>query len=208
MPQSDMLLFWTASFLLILTPGPDMLYIIGRSISQGRMAGLVSAIGIGVGCLFHIVAVSVGLTALLKAVPLAFEIMRYAGACYLLYLGIRMLYSAGKPADSLKVDPTPLIDIFKQGMITNMLNPKVALFFVAFLPQFVDTASENVAFQLAVLGILFDITGTAINIVIAYAASYAGMKMKEKMRSSGLLNKFTGLIMILLGLRLAMERKK
>lgn len=208
MQQNDMLLFWTASLILIVTPGPDMLYIIGRSISQGRMAGLVSAIGIGVGCLFHIVAISVGLTALLKAVPLAFEIMRYAGACYLLYLGIRMLYSAGKPEDSVKVKDTPLIDIFKQGMITNMLNPKVALFFVAFLPQFVDTSSESVAFQLAGLGLLFDIAGTAINIVIAYAASYAGERMKTKMRSSVMLHRFSALIMILLGLRLAMERKK
>ena len=208
MQQNDMVLFWTASLILIVTPGPDMLYIIGRSIGQGRMAGLVSAIGIGVGCLFHIVAVSVGLTALLKAVPLAFEIMRYAGACYLLYIGIRMLYSAGRPADSVKIEATPLIDIFKQGMITNMLNPKVALFFVAFLPQFVDTSSESVAFQLAGLGLLFDIAGTAINIVIAYAASYAGERMKTKMRSSVTLHRFSALIMILLGLRLAMERKK
>lgn len=208
MQQNDMVLFWTASLILIVTPGPDMLYIIGRSIGQGRMAGLVSAIGIGAGCLFHIVAVSVGLTALLKAVPLAFEIMRYAGACYLLYLGIRILCSAGRPADNVKIEATPLIDIFKQGMITNMLNPKVALFFVAFLPQFVDTSSENVAFQLAGLGLLFDIAGTAINIMIAYAASYAGERMKTKMRSSVMLHRFSALIMILLGLRLAMERKK
>lgn len=203
-----MLFFWTASLILIVTPGPDMLYIIGRSISQGKLAGLVSAIGIGVGCLFHVVAVSVGLTALLKAVPLAFEIMRYAGACYLLYLGIRMWYSAGRPSEDSRVEATPLIDIFKQGMITNMLNPKVALFFVAFLPQFVETSIENVAFQLGGLGILFDITGTAINIVIAYAASYAGERMKRRLRSSVILNRFSALIMILLGLRLAMEWKK
>ena len=203
-----MLLFWTASFLLILTPGPDMLYIIGRSVGQGRMAGVVSAMGIGVGCMGHIMAVSLGLTALLKAVPVAFEIMRYAGACYLLYLGIKMLYRSGNPTDNVVVETTPLMEIFKQGMITNILNPKVALFFVAFLPQFVDPASDNVALQLAGLGILFDILGTAVNLLIAYAASYAGGRMKQKMRSSGFFNKFTGLIMIALGLRLAVVSKK
>ena len=203
-----MLLFWTASFLLILTPGPDMLYIIGRSVGQGRMAGVASAMGIGVGCMGHIIAVSFGLTALLKAVPLAFEIMRYAGACYLLYLGIKMLYRSGNPTDNVVVETTPLMEIFKQGMITNILNPKVALFFVAFLPQFVDPASDNVTLQLAGLGIMFDILGTAVNLLIAYAASYAGERMKQKMRSSGFLNKFTGLIMIFLGLRLAVVNKK
>ena len=208
MTQSDMLFFWTASFLLILTPGPDMLYIIGRSMSQGRMAGLVSAMGIGVGCLGHIIAVSLGLTALLKAVPVAFDIMRYAGACYLLYLGIKLLYQTGKLQEKVTVESTPLIDIFKQGMITNMLNPKVALFFVAFLPQFVDPIGENVALHLAGLGIAFDIAGTAVNLLIAYLASYAGERMKQKMRSSVWLHRFSGLVMILLGLRLALERKK
>ena len=208
MTHNDMLFFWTASFLLILTPGPDMLYIIGRSVSQGRLAGLVSALGIGVGCMGHIIAVSLGLTALLKAVPLAFEIMRYTGACYLLYLGIKMLRRSGKPSEKVVVERTPLIEIFKQGMITNLLNPKVALFFVAFLPQFVDPASNTVALQLAGLGILFDISGTAVNVLVAYTASYAGDKLKQKMRSSGLLNKCTALIMIALGLRLALERKK
>ncbi|MBL7960178.1 LysE family translocator, partial [bacterium] len=106
------------------------------------------------------------------------------------------------------VETTPLMEIFKQGMLTNILNPKVALFFVAFLPQFVDPASDNVALQLAGLGIMFDILGTAVNLLIAYAASYAGERMKQKMRSSGFLNKFTGLIMIFLGLRLAVVNKK
>ncbi|HNL28308.1 MAG TPA: LysE family translocator, partial [bacterium] len=159
METSDIVLFLTATLLLNLSPGPDMLYVIARSIGQGKLAGIVSSLGIAAGCFFHIFAASLGLTALLETVPLAFEIIKYAGSVYLIYLGIRIL-NAGPLTDGDDVKSMSLWDIFKQGALTNILNPKVALFFVAFLPQFVNPYDPSARFQMAALGLLFNISGT------------------------------------------------
>src|SRR6516162_9988170 len=137
--RAAFLTFLIAALALNLAPGPDMLYVLGRSLGQGRKAGIVSALGIFVGCLVHIAAAALGLAALLRASAAAYNMIRYAGAAYLIYLGVRMLVS--KDAQNALAGSTPapasLGRIFTQGIISDVLNPKVAMFFVAFLPQFI-----------------------------------------------------------------------
>src|SRR4051812_25879304 len=147
-------LFLAAGLALNLTPGPDMLYVATRGASEGRSAGIVSALGIGAGTLVHIALVAAGLAALLTAVPVAYTAVRLAGAAYLIYLGVRALLSKAAIAEKT-LEPASLGTIFRQGVITNVLNPKVALFFLAFLPQFVDPARGNPALQVIGLGLLF-----------------------------------------------------
>src|SRR5918996_4577523 len=140
-------LFMTATLALNLAPGPDMLYVSTRSLTQGRRAGVISALGIAAGSVMHTVAIASGLAALLRAVPLAYEIVRFAGAAYLIWLGIQALLAKSGPMDGKPLDRASEWTIFRHGMITNLLNPKVALFFLAFLPQFV-TGDEAVALQI------------------------------------------------------------
>src|SRR5215217_5961460 len=149
-----------ASLALNVTPGPDMLYVIARSTGEGRTAGVVSALGIGAGTLVHVAALALGLSALLTAVPLAYDVVRWAGAAYLTWLGVRAIRDARRGTTAREVPPAPLSVVFRQGVVTNVLNPKVALFFLAFLPQFVDPARGNPALQVVALGLLFDTTGT------------------------------------------------
>ncbi|MCK6541199.1 LysE family translocator [bacterium] len=207
METSDIVLFFTATLLLNLSPGPDMIYVIARSIGQGKLAGVVSSLGIFAGCFFHIIAASLGLTALLETVPLAFDIIKYTGSGYLIYLGIRIL-NAGPPAEGETVRSMPLWAIFRQGAITNILNPKVALFFVAFLPQFVNPHDPSARFQMASLGLFFNTSGTIVNILVAIVSSYAGVWIKQSLKNASWFNRFTGLAMIVLGIRLALQRKK
>lgn len=174
-----MIVFVAAMLLLNITPGPDMLYVIARSAGQGRAAGIASALGIGAGCFFHIFAVAFGLAELLRTVPVAYQAIRYAGAAYLVYLGIRTLLS--KSEDAPSVAPAGLSRIFWQGVITNVLNPKVALFFLAFLPQFLDPHASLFR-QTVLLGLLFDASGTIVNIVVALAASTEVQERTSKKR--------------------------
>src|SRR4051794_25357391 len=142
MPSIEMvLLFLAAALALNLTPGPDMMYVTARSVGDGRRAGVVAAFGIGAGTLAHIAALALGLAALLAAVPLAYDALRIAGAVYLLVLGMRLLLRPGRTLPGVALAPSPLGAVFAQAVITNVLNPKVALFFLAFLPQFVDPAA-------------------------------------------------------------------
>jgi threonine/homoserine/homoserine lactone efflux protein len=205
-----------AALALNLTPGPDMLYVIARSTSEGRRAGLVSALGIGAGTLVHITAVGLGLSGLLLAVPVAYDVVRWAGAAYLVWLGLRALLRrhaaaapGSAPAEATDVAtpaPAPLGAIFRQGVLTNVLNPKVALFFLAFLPQFVAPGRGSVPAQLVALGLLFDVQGTLVNALVALAASRAGGWLRR--RATGpTLQRITGLIFVGLGARLALARR-
>ena len=138
------MIFLAAALALNISPGPDMLYVISRSLEQGLKAGVVSALGVGAGTLIHTMVAVVGLSALLLSVPIAFNIIRYAGALYLAYLGLRMLLvKRGKEQriQARRSNNFRLRDVFRQGLTTNVLNPKVALFFLAFLPQFVDRST-------------------------------------------------------------------
>ena len=138
------MIFLAAALALNISPGPDMLYVISRSLEQGLKAGVVSALGVGAGTLIHTMVAVVGLSALLLSVPIAFNIIRYAGALYLAYLGLRMLLVKRRKEQRIQARRSNnfrLRDVFRQGLTTNVLNPKVALFFLAFLPQFVDRST-------------------------------------------------------------------
>lgn len=196
-----------AGLALNLTPGPDMLYVAARSTSEGRAAGIVSSLGISTGTLFHITAVALGLSALLTAVPIAYTVVRLAGAIYLVYLGVRALVTQS-PAAKREITRAPLATIFRQGAITNVLNPKVALFFLAFLPQFVDPARGSAAAQIVVLGLIFDTSGTIVNTAVALGASRAAERMRESSGAGNVLRKLTGAIFIGLGLKLALASRR
>src|SRR6266516_4678297 len=189
------LLFLAAGLALNFTPGPDMMYVAARGASEGRPAGIASAFGIGAGTFVHITLVALGLAVLLTAVPVAYLVVRIAGAVYLVYLGVRAIRSRS----SLTVqylEPAPLSVVFRQGVITNVLNPKVALFFLAFLPQFVDPSRGNPVVQIVALGLVFDLTGTLVNLGVAIGASRAASRLRQTSRARDTLQKLTGLLFI------------
>src|SRR5260370_23876051 len=205
------LAFLVAALALNFAPGPDMLYVLGRSLGQGCKAGVVSALGIFAGCLVHITAAALGLAALLQASATAYNVIRYAGASYLLYLGARMLLNKdaqNELSPGASPPPTSLSRIFTQGVITNILNPKVAMFFVAFLPQFVNAARGSVVFQIAVLGLIFDVGGTLVNIGVAFFAGHIGNRLRQSPRVARLQRWFTGSIFICLGIRLGLASRR
>jgi threonine/homoserine/homoserine lactone efflux protein len=172
-------LFILATIALLLTPGPAVLYIIARSIDQGRVAGLVSVLSIEVGNFFHAIAATVGLSALLFSSATAFNVVKYLGAAYLIYLGVRKLFSHNTSQQETQVEPQSLRRIFSQGVTVAVLNPKTALFFLAFLPQFVNRSKGQVGLQLLTLGCLF--VGMAIisDGMYALLASSAGQWLKS-----------------------------
>jgi len=198
--------FLFAAFMLNIAPGPDMLYVIGRSVGQGRKAGIVSSLGVFVGCWVHILAAAVGIAALLRSSPVAFNVVRYAGAVYLIYLGVRMIAQRAN-FSSQQLRPESMVSIFRQGAITNVLNPKVAIFFLAFLPQFVDARRGSVALQILVLGLIFNVGGTLVNLAVAYAGGTLGELLRRNQQFARLQRWFTGLVFVGLGLRLAWQRR-
>ncbi len=200
-------LFMIATITLNVTPGPDMLYVITRSVGQGRAAGIASALGIAAGCLVHILAVTFGLASLMMAVPTAYEIVKFAGAAYLIYLGVKILIASQSKNAETPLKEAGLRTIFLQGMVTNVLNPKVALFFLAFLPQFVNHKA-NVATQIIFLGILFNTLGTIVNVIVALAASYTGVQFKTRVGDSAAFRWLTGGVFIGLGVRLALLERR
>ncbi|MDP1571872.1 MAG: LysE family translocator [Vicinamibacterales bacterium] len=209
MPAPETLaLFLAAGLALNLTPGPDLLYVATRSASEGRAAGVVSALGIAAGCLFHIAALALGLAALMARVPAAYQAVQIAGAAYLVYLGVRAVLRPQPLATDAVLAPAALATIFRQGLVINVLNPKVALFFLAFLPQFVDPARGPAAAQVVVLGLLFNTTGTLVNLGVALLASQATAWLRARHRASVQLQRFTGLVFVALGARLALTVRR
>jgi threonine/homoserine/homoserine lactone efflux protein len=197
-------LFILATLALLLTPGPAVLYIIARSLDHGRVAGLVSVLSIEVGNFFHALAAALGLSALLFSSALAFSVVKYLGAAYLVYLGVRKLLSKSASVQETHVESQSLRQIFTQGVTVAVLNPKTALFFLAFLPQFVDPARGQVWLQLLSLGCLF--VGMAIisDGMYALLASSAGQWLKSR-RQVWLVEKYVaGLIYIGLGITAAL----
>src|SRR5271156_2272524 len=158
--SNDLLLFITAAVILLLIPGPAVLYIVARSVDQGRRAGLASTFGIATGTLAHVMAATLGLSALLLSSAAAFSLVKYAGAAYLFYLGIKKLRDRPAAEDEVKlVQALPLRRVYAQGVLVQVLNPKTAIFFFAFLPQFVNPARGHVSLQFFALGILFTMMG-------------------------------------------------
>jgi len=204
----DLLLFMAAGLALNLTPGPDMLYVAARSAGEGRASGVASALGIGAGTLFHIAAVALGLAGLLAAVPTAYTIVRLAGGAYLIYLGVRALRARPGVVAERRVTPGTNWAAFRQGVVTNVLNPKVALFFLAFLPQFVDPHAGNAALQVVFLGLLFDTSGTLVNLAVAVGASGAAARLRRGERAKLWMERLCGVVFIALGLRLALAARR
>jgi threonine/homoserine/homoserine lactone efflux protein len=173
--------FAAAGFLLLLTPGPAVLYIVGRSVEQGRLAGVVSVLGITTGTLVHVAAAVIGLSALITSSVLAFSIVKYAGATYLIYIGVRRLLSrSDAPAEALQLPRRSLWRLYSDGFIVNVLNPKTALFFLAFLPQWVDAGKGGLPSQIAFLGLLFACMGLVSDSTYALLAGTAGGWMKQQ----------------------------
>jgi threonine/homoserine/homoserine lactone efflux protein len=183
LPEPSLLgLFVVAALVLLLTPGPAVLYIVTRSVEQGRVAGLVSALGVQAGTLVHVAAAALGLSALLVSSALAFNVVKYLGALYLIYLGARKLLGWDQAAEGRVLAPHTLRRLFSQGIIVNVLNPKAALFFLAFLPQFVDVSKGAVGFQILVLGLIFMTLGVVSDGLYALAAGTAGAWLKREAR--------------------------
>jgi threonine/homoserine/homoserine lactone efflux protein len=197
------LLFLGAALVLNLTPGPDMMYVAARSVSDGATAGIVAAFGVAGGLLLHVAALALGLAALLAAAPLAYTLIRVAGAVYLVVLGLRLLLRPQSAKPAARLPRSTLQAIFLQGVITNALNPKVALFFLAFLPQFVDPAGRPAALQFLFLGLLFNVQGTAVNVLVAMLASRGTAWLRSNEWRVALLQRFTGVVFLFLGARLA-----
>jgi threonine/homoserine/homoserine lactone efflux protein len=197
--------FAVAATLLLLTPGPAVLYIVARSIEQGRVAGLASAFGITTGTLVHVLASTLGLSALLASSTLAFAAVRYAGAGYLIYMGMRRILSrTDAPALQLQLPRRSLARLYRDGFVVNLLNPKTALFFLAFLPQFVDPSRGAAAFQIAFLGLLFTLMGLTSDGLYALVAGTAGRWVKRQGRYLRWERYITGGVFIGLGVTAAL----
>lgn len=208
LPVHDLALFVGAALLLNLTPGPDMLYVAGTAAARGRMAGLLAALGVGAGCVFHTLLAALGVSALIAASDFAFTALKWAGAAYLVGSGLTMLWprtapEAGEPAPARSGHP------FWQGALINALNPKVALFFLAFLPQFIEAGAPGQATALLALGTLFNIGGTAVNLVVALAASgvAAGLARGGSGRLGPWLQRLAGAMFVGLGVKLALSSR-
>jgi threonine/homoserine/homoserine lactone efflux protein len=209
MPEwNSFLIFVGAGLLLNITPGPDVLYIVGRSLGQGRLAGVVSALGIATGCLVHIAAGALGLSALMLAMPVAYDVVRIGGAAYLAWLGYKALVSRHDTLDVRALSAVPLGRIYWQGIVTNVLNPKVALFFLAFLPQFTDSARGALPLQFVLLGLVFVVNGTIVCLGYALAASWLGAWLKGRYAVSAWMNRAMGALFIALGVRLAFDSRR
>jgi RhtB (resistance to homoserine/threonine) family protein len=206
----DLPIFALAGFTLNVTPGPDTMYIIGRSIAQGRRAGIVSALGIGSGTLVHTSAAAFGLSAILTTSSAAFTVLKWVGAVYLVYLGVQMYRSGGRAAvDSAPAAaPAALRTIFRQALLTNVLNPKVALFFMAFLPQFVDPARTASPVPFLFLGGVFVCTGTIWCLCVAALAARASGAVRNRPRPLAAARRITGVLFVGLGIRLAAQQSR
>jgi threonine/homoserine/homoserine lactone efflux protein len=171
-------LFVVAAVVILLIPGPAVVYILTRSVVQGRMAGFVSALGVGVGNFAHVVAATLGLSALLTSSAVAFSVVKYVGAAYLIVLGIRRLMNGDSDGEEDRA-PRSLRSIFTQGVIVNVLNPKIALFFLAFLPQFVDPARGGVTWQIFFLGVTLVLIGICTDSTYALVGGSAGRVLRH-----------------------------
>ncbi|MDR4222239.1 homoserine lactone transporter [Priestia megaterium] len=193
--------FLLTGILLNLIPGADTMYIVGRSMSQGRKAGVYSVLGIITGSLVHTLFVAFGLSLILVKSVFLFNTIKMIGVIYLVYLGIRMILDKSNPSFQAATDTLNIRKIYIQGMLTSLTNPKVSMFFIAFLPQFIDTkASGPIPFL--ILGLTFTVTGLLWCLFVAYFSSYVTIKLRGNQRIGTVLNKLTGLIFIGMGIKL------
>jgi len=206
--QETLMLFILAAVLLLITPGPAVIYIVARSVSQGSMSGLVATCGVHVGTLVHIVAAAYGVSRLLMTSTTAFNVVKYVGAAYLIYLGVRSFLGKPEPDSGSSGEPErkALWAIFRESILVNVLNPKTALFFFAFLPQFVDsTGGSSVASQIIVLGLIFIAVGILSDGLYAVFAGALGDRLKRTGNRYG--KYITGTVFTGLGILTAFARR-
>ncbi len=213
MPIDQLLLFVAAGLLLNLTPGPDVLYIVSNALRSGARVGMVAALGITAGCFVHIFAAAVGVSALMAASATAFTVLKWLGAAYLVYVGIRLVFTKADGAMKLEADGQystgarghiGYMPVFLRGFWTNALNPKVALFFLAFLPQFIAPTVEHKPLAFLLLGLLFNFNGLWVNIGWALAAAWLASRASLVQRSLHWLDRFAGAIFVAFGIKLAL----
>ena len=205
---ANLVLFLAAALVLIVTPGPDLLYVLARGITQGRPAAVVASFGISLGLLAHTTLAALGLSVVLERSLTAFLVVKYAGAAYLSYLGVRTLL--GKAVFSL-LGAEPRVSLFvafRQGLLSNVLNPKAALFVQAFLPQFVIPGQGDPAVQVLLLGLLLIVPGLAFHLLVACGAGQLGAWLRRRPGVSRWLHRLTGGLFIGLGLRLALLERR
>jgi threonine/homoserine/homoserine lactone efflux protein len=181
---STFALFIVAALVLLVVPGPSVLYIVARSIEGGRTAGLVSVLGVQTGAMVHIAFAAVGLSAILASSAVAFSVIKWLGAAYLVWLGLRRIFGRDEEEGDVAVEPAPLSRVFSQGVIVNILNPKTALFFLAFLPQFVDPARGAAWTQILLLGATFVILALCSDGLYALLSGTAGGWLRRRMKGA------------------------
>ncbi|WP_105617149.1 LysE family translocator [Vallitalea okinawensis] len=205
MEISNIIGFLFAAVLLTITPGPDLIFVLTQSMSNGRKAGIATALGLCTGLILHTTAAALGISAILRTSALAFNIIKYAGAIYLLYLAYKALREG---EHSLEVDSATVklssIALYKRGIFMNILNPKVALFFLALLPQFVTAEAGNTTMQMLLLGLIFMIQAICVFSLVAVLAGYFGEKLSKSKKFAWIMNKAKALIFAIIGLKIAL----
>lgn len=201
---NQLALFCAASILLIVTPGPDIIYVMTRGMAQGRKAAMAAAAGFGLGNLVHTFFAIVGLSALLASSVTAFQFVRYAGAIYLIYLGIKMFLSAASFSSKIDAGNLRCRVIFRQSIIANVLNPKVAVFFLAFFPQFVDHSRGYIKIQMLIFGCTFVLLAVAGFSMVGICSGSIGNWLQKKPEIADKIGKVSGSILVMLGVRLAL----
>ena len=202
------ILFIGVSWALIIAPGPDMIYVITRGVTQGRKAGMLSAIGVICGILVHTIAAALGLTLILQTSALAFMLVKYLGAIYLIYLGIKAWREKSTFSLSASNSNVSFRKIFWQGVLSNVLNPKIAIFFLAFLPQFVNRGSSQVTLQMVLLGLTFACFGLCFLLAVGYSSGTIGGWLTRRPQVGQFLQRFAAGILIALGIRLALIERE
>lgn len=200
----DIALFLVAAAVLTIAPGPDIVYVLTRGVSQGRKAGMAAALGFATGCLFHTALAALGVAALIRSSELAFNAVRWAGAAYLIWIGIQALRHRASFSLAGGGDAKALLAIYRQSVIGNALNPKVTLFFLSFLPQFVDARAGGLEWQMALLGLVFMAQTVVIFGAVALFSGWIGERLRAHPAVGERLGLFAGLTFIALGIRVAM----
>lgn len=201
------LLFILTSIIIILTPGQDMILVMSRSISQGKKAGITTAFGISVGLMGHTLLATVGLGALLMTSQWLFDIIKFLGAAYLIYIGIQLLFSKNPKLAMKDLPKVSSKKMIMQGALTNIMNPKITIFYFSYLPQFVNVNSGNESLQLFILGLTFAILTFLIKAPIGFISGLLSFWIQARPIVLNYINKTSGVILILLGLKLASEQK-
>lgn len=204
----DLTLFIISGLLLNIMPGPDSLLIMTRSASQGWRAGVMATLGIGTGVMVHVLAAAIGLSAILATSATAFMVVKYVGAAYIIYMAIGLLRSKRRDAhDAVALQPLPYRKIFMQGLLTNVLNPKIAIFFLAFVPQFIDANAASKPLAFIILGLIFNVNGMLWSVLLSLFTAFASARLKVNPLAALWLNRVTGGLFIWLGIKLALSKQ-